>query len=242
MDLTCDERLSDSPYVETIWRSQSEHGGAFISMAEIHSGIVVMRHRGRVTLTVRGPETRATPAYNPAEAEFIGIQFKPGAFMPDMPPGALMDRHDLNLPSATSRSFWLHGSAWEYPDFENAELFVDRLAREGLLVHDQVVEDALTARLGERSLRTVQRRFLQSAGVPRGTLEQIQRARKAVAILKQGVSILDTVAQAGYSDQPHLTRSLRRFVGLTPAQVINPGRPQQLSFLYKTMASQDANL
>jgi hypothetical protein len=142
MDLICDERPSDSPYVETIWRSQSERGGAFISMAEIHAGIVVMKQRGKVTLTVRGPETRATPAYNPADAEFVGIQFKPGAFMPDLPPGALMDRHDLNLPSATSRSFWLHSSAWEYPGYENVESFVHRLVREGLLVCDPVVRDA----------------------------------------------------------------------------------------------------
>jgi AraC-like DNA-binding protein len=237
MDLKCDQRPSDSPYIETIWRSQSEHGGAFISMAEIHAGIVVMKHWGKVTLTVRGPETAATPAYNPAEAEFIGIQFKPGAFMPDLPPGALMDRHDLNLPPATNDSFWLHGSAWEYPDYENADTFVGRLVREGLLVYDSIVKDALTGRLGETSLRTVQRRFLQSAGVPRGSLEQVQRARQALTLLKQGASILDAVAQAGYFDQPHLARSLRRFVGLTPAaQALDPSRPQQLSFLYKTTA------
>lgn len=237
MDLTCDERPSASRYIETIWRSQSEHAGAFISMAEIHAGIVVMKHRGKVTLTVRGPETKATPAYNPAEAEFVGILFKPGVFMPDLPPGMLLDRRDLNLPAATSRSFWLHGSAWEYPNYDNADTFVDRLVHEGLLVYDPIVREALMGQLGETSLRTVQRRFLQSAGVKRGTLDQIQRARQAVAMLKQGTSILDTVAQAGYFDQPHLTRSLRRFAGLTPTQVMDPGRPQQLSFLYKTATS-----
>ena len=36
--------------------------------------------------------------------------------------------------------------------------------------------------------------------------------------------------QAGYYDQAHLTRSLKRWIGQTPARV---GRPdQQLSFLY----------
>jgi AraC-like DNA-binding protein len=82
----------------------------------------------------------------------------------------------------------------------------------------------------------VQRRFLQSAGLLRGTLDQIQRARKALTMLKRGASILDTVLQAGYYDQPHLTRALRRFVGLTPAQVMNPDRAESLSFLYKTNA------
>src|SRR5919109_3889893 len=62
MDLICDERPSDSIFVERIWRSHSEHAGHFLSMADSHWGMVVTKHRGRTILTVRGPETRATPA------------------------------------------------------------------------------------------------------------------------------------------------------------------------------------
>jgi AraC-like DNA-binding protein len=40
--------------------------------------------------------------------------------------------------------------------------------------------------------------------------------------------------QAGYYDQPHMTRALKRFVGQTPAEIINEGRREPLSFLYKT--------
>ncbi len=46
------------------------------------------------------------------------------------------------------------------------------------------------------------------------------RARHARTLLQQGISILDTVEQAGYADQPHLTRSLKRFMGQTPAQIL----------------------
>jgi AraC-like DNA-binding protein len=46
------------------------------------------------------------------------------------------------------------------------------------------------------------------------------------------VSILDTVGEAGYYDQAHLTRSLGKLVGLTPAQLRRAER--QLSFSYKT--------
>jgi AraC-like DNA-binding protein len=48
------------------------------------------------------------------------------------------------------------------------------------------------------------------------------------------MSILDTVYQAGYFDQAHLTRSLRRFIGQTPAQLMDKNRSEQLSFLYNT--------
>lgn len=233
MNLSCEERPSDSPYIERVWRSQNEYSGTFISMAETHWEMVITRHRGKTTLTVRGPETRATPAYCPADAEFIGIQFKEGAFMPSLPAGMLMDRRDVNLPEASHQSFWLNGAAWPFFDYENAECFVERLVREALLVCDSTVDAVLQAQpVKEISLRTVQRRFLQATGLTHSALCQIKRARYAISLLKDGVSILDTVAQAGYADQPHLTRSLMRYMGHTPGQVLGEGKP--MSFLFKT--------
>ena len=78
----------------------------------------------------------------------------------------------------------------------------------------------------------MQRRFLQATGLTQGAAFRIQRARAATSLLKQGVSILDTVEQTGYFDQPHLTKALKHFVGLTPAQITSPDR-QTLSFLYQ---------
>jgi len=66
------------------------------------------------------------------------------------------------------------------------------------------------------------------------TWRQIERARLANESLREGVSILDTVYQAGYFDQPHLTRSLTQRIGQTPAEIIRGHR--QLSLLYKTEA------
>jgi hypothetical protein len=206
MDLICDERGSDSPFVERIWHSQGETAGAFISMAEIECGMVVTRYKGRTLVTLRGPATRATAAFCPADAEFIGIQFKPGVFMPDLPATLVMERRDINLPEATSTSFWLNGSAWRYPDYENADTFVDWLVRDDLLVYDPLVSAVLHGTPVALSLRTVQRRFLQTTGLTHNAIHQINRARFATSLLKCGTSILDTVYEVGYFDQPHLTR------------------------------------
>ena len=219
MNFSFDERPSDSPFVEKVWRTQSERSGSFISTAASHWEMVITTYQGKITLTVRGPETKATPADCPAEAEFFGIIFKHGAFMPHLPVKNLLDRNDTTLPEATSQSFWLHGSAWQFPDFDNADTFVARLVREGLLVHEPVVEAVLQNRPLEMSLRSVQRRFLHATGLTRGTLDQIERARQAVTLLGQGLSIADAVYWAGYADQPHLTRSLKHFIGQTPAQI-----------------------
>jgi hypothetical protein len=230
-----EDRVSDSPYVERVWRSHSERAGTFCSVAACHWEMVVSRVAGTTSLTVRGPETKPTAADCPAEGEWFAIRFKLGTFMPLLQPHKLRDRNDVTLPRATSRSFWLQGSAWEYPCFENAETFVDRLVGAGLIIVDPTIAPTLHGQPQKLSLRTAQRRFLQATGLTHGVVRQIERARFATHLLKQGFSILDAVCEAGYFDQAHLTRSLRRWIGQTPAQILRA--EQQLSFLYNTKSS-----
>ena len=232
MFLNFDDRPSDSPFVEKVWRSHSERAGRFLSVAASHFEIAVTRFRGKTFLTLRGPETRATAADCPAEGEWLGIRFKLGTFMPQLPPGRLLDRRDVTLPDATSRSFWLNGSAWEYPDFENAETFVARLAQRGIITRDSAVDVLLHGEQPAQSLRSAQRHFLRATGVTHRTVRRIERSRHATNLLRHGVSILDTVYEAGYFDQAHLTRSLRYLIGQTPVDVSRA--ETQLSFLYKT--------
>lgn len=200
-------------------------------MAACHFEMAVTRHRGNIFLTLRGPETRATSVDCPAEGEWVGIRFKLGTFMPNLLPGLLSDRKDVTLPGAAGR-FWLNGSAWEYPNFENADTFVERLVKRAIVARDPIVDAALQGQSSAASLRSTQRHFLRATGITYATFRQIERARYATNLLRQGVCVLDAVHEAGYFDQAHLTRSLRRLIGETPARIIQ-GR-KQLSFLYKT--------
>src|SRR5262245_40222046 len=232
MFIVFDDRPSDSPFVERVWRSHSERAGPFHSIAASNWEMVVTRYKGKTTITVRGPESRATTIDCPADGEWVGVRFKLGTFMPKFPAGSLRDGRDVNLPDASSRSFWLNGSAWEYPDFENAEGFVKRLVHDGLIVGDPSVEALLRGRHLKQSLRSAQRRFLRATGLTSGAVRQIERARHAANLLRKGHSILDTVHEAGYFDQAHLTRSLKYLIGQTPSKIIRAD--EQLSFLYKT--------
>jgi hypothetical protein len=232
MFLNFEDRPSDSPIVERVWRSRSERGGSFVSIAATNFEMAVTRVGGRTFLTLRGPETKATMIECPPEGEWLGIRFKLGTFMPSLMPAELRDHHDVTLPHASSRSFWLNGSAWEYPDYNNAEDFVARLVQKGLVTREPAVVAVMRNEPPARSLRTAQRHFLRATGLTYRTVQQIERARHATNLLRQGASILDTVYDAGYFDQSHLTRSLKLLVGQTPAEVGR--RTAQLSFLYKT--------
>jgi AraC-like DNA-binding protein len=234
MIIVDEDRASDSPFVERIWRSHSEGISPFLSIAVNHCEFVVSRLQGKVTMTLRGPETQVTPIGNPPEdGEWVGILLKLGTFLPNIPTSGLVDS-SVDLPASSGNSFWLGGSSWQFPDYENADIFVEWLVREGLLLRDPVVEAALQGQLKDLTQRAVQYRFLQAAGITQNTTRQIERARYATILLQQGVSILDTIEQAGYYDQPHLTRSLKRFIGQTPAQLLHHDQSVQLSFLYKT--------
>jgi AraC-like DNA-binding protein len=126
----------------------------------------------------------------------------------------------VHLPEGAGKSFWLNGSAWPFPSFDNVDTFVHRLIRQGILTREPLVEAALRGSVHDLNARSLQRRFLRTMGVPLGTLFQIERALQALKLLQSGTPILDVVEQAGYYDQPHLTRSLRQLVGQTPAQIL----------------------
>lgn len=236
MSIIFESRASESPLVDRVWRSRCEQPGPFTSMALNRVQLVVWREDGNTYFTVRGPETTATPAYCPIHEEFIGIVLACGAYLPHLPPSTLKDSA-VTLPEANETRFWLAGSAWQFPTYDNADVFIERLARVGLLVYEPVVLAALRGRLDDLSLRSAQRRFLRATGLTHSAVRQIERARYATTLLRRGASIFDAMAQADYFDQPHLTRSLRRFIGRTPAQLAGKSAHtpnEQLSFLYKT--------
>lgn len=219
MGFIYEERLSDSPYIETVTRGWTADTGSTIRPAECHWHMVFMKMNGVMRPMVVGALPASGVVSYGEGAEILWVKFKLGTFMPHLPTRRLLNGETL-LPEASGRAFWLKGSAIEFPNYNNVEEFANRLARDAVLVRDPVVDAALQERLPETPERTVRHRFLQVTGLTQSHIRQMQRAQQAAALLRGGVSILDTVEEAGYFDQPHLTRSLKQFIGYTPAQLV----------------------
>lgn len=220
MVFTSESQVSGSLLVESVWRAESERAGSFTSLAVTRSELVFTRHGGMTSAVLRGPESRASVAHVPPDAEFFGITFRLGVFVPALPPAHLLDRHAV-LP-ATGGTFWLHDESLPVPDGEDADAFVDRLVRLGLLRFEPTVDLLLNSDLPGRpaTLRTLQRRFLHATGLSSRSVLTIERARRAAALLQTGAAIPDVVHDLGYTDQPHLTRALRHLIGQTPARIL----------------------
>lgn len=233
MGLVIESRPSELPYIERVWRSRSEDVGQMMSVATSHWELVFWEHQGQVEAAVLGPEAKASRAPVPGDAVFFGISFALGTSMPHIPVSRLVGGNAA-IPDVTRRSLWLKGSAWHVPDFDNAEAFVRRMVREGVVDLDPVVPAVLGGSCPDVSDRTLQRRFVAATGLTQGAIRQIVRARQAALLVQEGVPVQEVVHQMGYFDQPHLARSLKRYVGRTATQLSAPDTAEPLSLLYKT--------
>ncbi|HEX2907049.1 MAG TPA: hypothetical protein VHO69_09330, partial [Phototrophicaceae bacterium] len=142
MSLIYVERPSDSPYIETITTGQMVGNGSTIRPAEVHWHLVIVNYRGHTQPIITGPLTTSGVVTFTAGAEILWIKFKLGTFMPHLPMRKTLDA-ETHLPTATNQSFWLQGSAWQFPDYDNVETFIARLVRDEVLVCDPVVTAAL---------------------------------------------------------------------------------------------------
>ena len=216
-------RGSDSPLVERI--TQVTYDGSVKEWTTPDGcwDIVVMRRAGRTTVLQTGLISRPVLLANEAGDSYLAISFKPGVFAARTPAADMLDR-GLVRPLVSARSFAMDSETLEVPSFENAEGLVDRLVRRGVLARDELVESAAAGRPRAISPRSMQRHFLAALGMTPKQLSQIQRACRAVELLGGGMAPATVAAELGYSDQPHLTRSLKAIMGKTPGDLTRSAR------------------
>jgi hypothetical protein len=188
------------------------------SVAAVCWGLVFFEHEGRPYASVTGPETVSGTASVPEGVTFFGIEFAVGTSLRAVPTSALVDGA-VELPDTTRRTFRLDGVRWQIPGPDDAEALVDRLVRSGAVVRDPLVAAVRRGEPAAVTERTVERRFRMATGLTRGAVRQIERARAAAQALAVGVPVADAVVRLGYFDEPHLARSLRRYVGRTAREL-----------------------
>ena len=224
MTIVFEQRASDSPYLESVTHGYTVSNGRTIRPAEYCWHMVFVKEGGSFHPIIAGPFTSAGDVSWSKNAEILWLKFKPGVFMPHLPFSHLLNS-ELALPEATGQSFWLKSATWASPTFENAEIFVNRLVKDEVLVQDSVVSAVLQGQPHDMAPRTVRHRFQRATGQTQKQIQQARRALQASSLLENGASILDTTYTLGYTDQSHLTRSLKLFVGHTPRQIANEHHP-----------------
>jgi hypothetical protein len=218
MTFNVDMRGSDSPLVECVVRGQSDDTFSLMCPADGRWNISISKLNGKTEILVEGPMTRAAPRTHVEGADWLVIKLKLGVYLSCIPARDYLDS-GTPLSAASNQSFWLNSATWQIPDYENADTFADWLMRDEIVQFNPVVRAALEDKPQDISRRTIRHHFSRTVGMTESHIRQIERARDAQTLLQQDVPILDVVDRLAYADQPHLTRSLKRFMGYTPTQL-----------------------
>src|SRR5688572_23855751 len=111
-------RYSTSPYIQAIWQGQSDDNYAPVCPADPHWNLLFTRDGKNIRVAVEGALSKAKAKFEPYAREFLVIRFQLGVFMPNFPIISLRDS-DLVLPEAMRQRFWLNGTSWEIPSYDN---------------------------------------------------------------------------------------------------------------------------
>jgi hypothetical protein len=115
--------------------------------------------------------------------------------------------------------FVLDGVELPLPTFLNAEQLVDQMTGSNLLQSDDVVAKAFTSKPKAASKRSVQQHFKKTTGITQKDFQLIRRAQDAVRRLKAGERAADVAADLGFTDQPHMVKSIKKIMGHLPSNL-----------------------
>lgn len=215
-----EQRLSDiHPLVRAADHTVFETSGQMTFLPDQCWDITFIRNRHGLTILRTGLTTRPVQFDYETGDENFSIAFRHHAMMPLMP-GDLMRDQGVVLQAAGPDRFMLGSDVFEIPRLDSVEDFVARLVARNVIETNPLVASVTSERPLAATERTLQRHFLKTTGLTLKTFSQIARARQAMTILRQGVAAAEVAVTLGYSDQAHLIRSMKTFMGATPGQIV----------------------
>ena len=218
MKLIQQSRQIDSPFVQSISSLRFIAAGETLMQPDGCWDIAILKHDGDMQVLRTGLTTHPVTYKHEAGDEILVVSFKPSSFMPLMP-GEVMRNEGVLLERFGRRYFRIGADVREIPSFDNADVFVERLVRDEIVQTNPVVASIVEGRPKAMSERTMQRHFLRTTGLTYKHFTLIERARKAVSLLRMGRSATDVAFALGYSDQAHMINSLRGIMGQTPREI-----------------------
>lgn len=210
-------RPVQSPYILGVTKHIYGKNEKAVTVPDGCWDIVVIKQNNTTQVLLTGAITRPIPLDFPEGTEVMNITFRPEIF--HAIPATKMLNEGKMLPMFGRNAFKFGDAVLEVPTFENAEAFVGNMQRAKLLHNDKLVARFLDGRPLAASDRSVQRHFLLATGMTMKFMQQVLRAQAAEEMLKQGMRITDVAHNLGFTDQAHMTKSLKGILGVTPAAI-----------------------
>jgi AraC-like DNA-binding protein len=222
-----------------VWTNALDHCGA-ANLQIVPDGCMDILWTGR-ELQVAGPDTRAVTQTMPIGATIVGARFRPGI----APKWLRVSAAEVLNARVPLEEFWQRDArdlADQLLQSEPAEAasmlesaLLQRLPRvdapdpalhiiRKVAIRDEEQSVPLIQRLIEElgwSERTLRRRCNEAFGYGPTALAQILRFQRFLHLLRRSSAKLAALAlDAGFADQAHLSREVRRLSGLTPGELM----------------------
>ncbi|WP_238537077.1 helix-turn-helix domain-containing protein [Caulobacter sp. AP07] len=126
---------------------------------------------------------------------------------------------EIRILPVRDEMFVLDGVDLPLPTFENVEPLVDAMIAAGLLLSNDLVARAFSETPKAASSRSVQQHFKQTTGITQKSFQMIRRAQEAVRRLKAGEVPAGVAVDLGYTDQPHMIKSIKKIMGALPSNL-----------------------
>ena len=216
--------IEGSPFIAAVSFMRVQRAGSMLAPPDGTWDLVFIRDAHGTRAIRTGLTTRAVRLVHAGTEEILAISFKASAKIATVDPVASLDKGYVL--QGDHRRFAIAGEIIEIPTFDNADSFVDRLNKRGLLKSNPCIQAILDGEPIAASARTLQRQFKLATGMTHKRFTMIERARLAAESLRKGEAAQNVVHSLGFYDQAHLINSLREIVGQTPSQLGLPEAPR----------------
>lgn len=213
--------IDDSPLVAAVSFMRVERAGNMLVPPDGTWDLVFIRDADGMRAIRTGLTTRAVRLRHTGTEEILAISFKASVTMAGVDPVVSLDNGYVL--EGDRRRFVVAGEILEIPTFDNADVFVERLEKLGLLQANPAIQSILDGEPVAVSARTLQRQFKLTTGMTHKRFTMIERAKLAAESLRRGQAAQNVVHTLGFYDQAHLINSLREIIGQTPSQITSGG-------------------
>ena len=219
-----EQTFPNSPFVQSISRTTFSTAGMTLMRPDNCWDFAIIKRGDEVLILRTGLTTRPDSVEHAAGDEILAISFRASTFMPLLPGDAMLNR-GLFLEKFGRADMWIGPDVREIPNFDNADVFVERLVRDGIIANNDLVQSVVDGHSKAMSERTMQRHFLRTTGLTYKRFTLIERAQKAMSLLQMGQPALDVAFALGFTDQAHLINSVKQIMGQTPGEIARQSTP-----------------
>jgi hypothetical protein len=211
-------RSSDHPWIDTVWQTVCLTDGIYKATPDGSWDLIRSDAPDRAPLVfLTGQSTE--PVDVPYQAHEHSVVISLCAHVHLAQGHAARTGAAVRMLDVQGEHFMLNGVALPLPTFDNAEALVSAMVAADLLSSNDIVARAFTARPKPASARAVQQNFKKITGITQKDFQLIRRAQEAVRRLKAGEEAVAVALDLGYTDQPHMIKSIKKIMGSTPSDL-----------------------